>query len=45
MGILVVAQKESLEAIVIGTSGSGGKPMGPVYQKLEAQSKIPLLTP
>jgi nucleotide-binding universal stress UspA family protein len=45
MGILVVTQKESLEAIVIGTSGSDGKPVGPVYPKLKAQSKIPLLTP
>lgn len=44
-GILAVAQKEGFDAIAIGTTGTGGKMMGPVYQKLKAQSKIPLLTP
>jgi nucleotide-binding universal stress UspA family protein len=44
-GILAVAQKEGFDAIAIGTTGKGGKMMGPVYQKLKAQSKIPLLTP
>jgi nucleotide-binding universal stress UspA family protein len=44
-GILNVAEKEGFDAIAIGTTGTGGKMMGPVYQKLKAQSKIPLLTP
>ena len=44
-GILAVAQKEGFDAIAIGTTGTGGKMLGPVYEKLKAQSKIPLLTP
>lgn len=44
-GILNVAEKEGFDIIAIGTTGTGGKMMGPVYQKLKAQSKIPLLTP
>jgi nucleotide-binding universal stress UspA family protein len=44
-GILSVATKESFDAIAIGTTGTGGKAIGPVYQKLKAQTKIPLLTP
>ncbi len=45
VGILNVATKEGFDAIAIGTTGTGGKMMGPVYQKLKAQNKIPLLTP
>jgi len=44
-GILDIAQKEGFGVIAIGTTGTGGKAMGPVYQKLKAQSKIPLITP
>jgi nucleotide-binding universal stress UspA family protein len=44
-GILSFATKEGFDAIAIGTSGTGGKAIGPVYQKLKAQTKIPLLTP
>ncbi len=44
-GILTVAEKEGFDMIAVGTTGTGGKPVGPVYQKLKAQSKIPLLTP
>jgi nucleotide-binding universal stress UspA family protein len=44
-GILNVATKEGFDAIAIGTTGTGGKMMGPVYQKLKEKSKIPLLTP
>ena len=43
-GILSVATKGGFDAIAIGTSGTGGKPVGPVYEKIKAQSKIPLLT-
>ncbi len=43
-GILTIAEKEGFETIAVGVSGTGGKEMGPVYQKLKAQSKIPLLT-
>ncbi len=43
-GILTIAEKESFDAIAVGITGMGGKEMGPVYQKLKAQSKIPLLT-
>ncbi len=44
-GILTIAQKEGFDAIAVGTTGTGGKMQGPVYQKLKEQSKIPLLTP
>jgi len=39
-GILAVAQKEGFDAIAIGTTGTGGKMMGPVYQKLKAARGI-----
>ena len=44
-GILMIAQKGGFDAIAVGMMGTGGKTMGPVYQKLKAQSKIPLITP
>ncbi len=44
-GILAVSQKEGFDVIAIGTTGTGGKMPGSVYEKLKTQSKIPLLTP
>jgi nucleotide-binding universal stress UspA family protein len=44
-GILTIAQKGGFDAIAVGKMGTGGKAMGPVYQKLKLESKIPLMTP